>query len=255
MSHPQPGSVDPTENDASGPAAAALGGGIARAMRAGADGESLSAGGVLSALGGIRGVLETVVPSLLFLVLFIITKDARISAIIPGVCAIVMVAIRLVRREPLVSALSGMLGVGLAVLITLITGRGIDFYLWGFVVNILWGSGLLISVLVGWPAIGFLIGGLNGDFTGWRKRFEVRRMAMLLTLLWLGMFLARLAVQLPLYLAGEVEALGVARIAMGVPLFAGVIIVTWFAARRTLRSSDDSQPENGVISGENTPSE
>ncbi|KUF06979.1 DUF3159 domain-containing protein [Leucobacter sp. G161] len=236
------------------PRLAALNGGIARAVRAGAEGEDLSAASVFNAIGGVRGVMEAVVPSLLFVVLFVITKDARLSALVPGGLALLLVIMRLVQRETIVSALSGVLGVGIAVIITLITGRGVDYFLSGFIVNIAWGAGLLISILVGWPAVGLLIGMLNGDMRGWRKSPKVRRTALWLTVMWLGLFVARLAVQLPMYLAERVEALGVARIVMGVPLFAVIIVVTWFVVRRLQSSSDDSPGKKGVISGENTPS-
>lgn len=232
----------------------ALNGGIARAVRAGAEGEDLSAAGVFGAIGGVRGVIEAIVPSLLFVVLFVITKDARLSALVPGGLALLLVIMRLVQRETIVSALSGVLGVGIAVIITLITGRGVDYFLSGFVVNIAWSAGLLISILVGWPAIGLLIGMLNGDMRGWRKHSKTRRTALWLTVMWLGLFVARLAVQLPMYLSERVEALGVARIVMGVPLFAAIIVVTWFVVRRLQSSSDDSPDKKGVISGENTPS-
>uniref|UniRef100_UPI003A865D0B DUF3159 domain-containing protein n=1 Tax=Leucobacter sp. BZR 635 TaxID=3378705 RepID=UPI003A865D0B len=234
---------------------ASLNGGIARAVRAGAEGEDLTAAGVFQAIGGVRGVVEAIVPSLLFVVLFVVTQDARLSALVPGGLALLLVALRLIQREPVVSALSGMLGVGIAVIITLVTGRGVDYFLSGFIVNIAWGTGLLASILVGWPAVGLLIGMLDGDMRGWRKNRRVRRTALWLTVMWLGLFVARLAVQLPMYLAERVEALGVARIVMGVPFFAVIIIVTWFAVRRLRSSSDDSPDKKGVISGENTPSE
>ncbi|GAA1564683.1 uncharacterized protein DUF3159 [Mycolicibacterium mucogenicum 261Sha1.1M5] len=254
---PDPDQTPEPPHDAAAAAGArlpGLNGGIARAVRAGADGEELTAQGVFAAIGGVRGLLEAIVPSLIFVVLFVITKDARLSALVPGALALLLVLVRLVRRETIVSALSGMLGVGVAVIITLITGRGVDYFLSGFVVNIAWGLGLLISILVGWPAVGLLIGMLDGDMRGWRKQTRVRRTALWLTVMWLGLFVARLAVQLPMYLSERVEALGVARIVMGVPLFAVIIVATWFAVQRLRSSSDDSNGEKGVISGENTPS-
>ena len=51
--------------------------------------------------------------------------------------------------------------------------------------------------------------------------------------MWAGLFLLRLAVQVPLYFAGAVVALGVARTAMGLPLFALGIWLTWLMVRRT----------------------
>ncbi|WP_130455534.1 DUF3159 domain-containing protein [Leucobacter luti] len=218
-------------------------GGMARAVQAGAAGEELNAQSVLAAIGGWRGVAETLLPSLIFLGIFVPTQDARLAAIVPGVLAVLLFVIRLVRRETPVSALSGMLGVGIAVLITLVTGRGVDYFLWGFVINAVWSLGLLISLLVGWPAIGLVIGFVRGDLKGWRRDLRLKRAGTLLTLLWLAMFIARLAVQLPMYLSEQVAALGTARIVMGTPLFAAVIIVTWFGVRRVAKSSDESKPD------------
>ncbi|WP_025132843.1 DUF3159 domain-containing protein [Leucobacter sp. PH1c] len=230
-------------------------GGMARAVQAGASGEELTAESVLAAIGGWRGVAETLLPSLLFLGIYVPTQDARLAAIIPGALALVLFVVRLIRRETPVSALSGMLGVGIAVVITLVTGRGVDYFVWGFVINAAWSLGLLISLLVGWPAIGLAIGFTRGNFRAWRRDLRLRRAATLLTLLWLAMFVARLAVQLPMYLSEQVAALGTARIVMGTPLFAAVIAVTWFAVRRVSKSSDDSKPDIVGSTGQNAPPE
>ncbi|MEB4616175.1 DUF3159 domain-containing protein, partial [Leucobacter sp. M11] len=52
------------------------------------------------------------------------------------------------------------------------------------------------------------------------------------TLVWVGLFAARLAVQVPLYLANNADLLGLARIVMGMPLFALVVLFTWLTLRR-----------------------
>lgn len=256
-----PNAADPAESTvapasrAEAFATSALGSGMGQAVRAGATGESLSARSVLGAIGGWRGIAETIVPSLVFLTLYVFTQDARLSAIVPGVLAILLIAIRLVRREPLVSAISGMLGVGIAVVITLVTGRGVDYFLSGFVINAAYALALLLSILIGWPVLGFVIGLLRGDVLGWRKDPRARRIALIVTLLWLALFVARLAVQLPMYLAEQVEALGVARLVMGTPLFALVIVATWLIARTQRRSSSDDQSDESVdITGHNADS-
>lgn len=260
-----PGRPDEPEGSAEGqePAAAdsearpadrLMRGPMAQAVRAGASGERVTASGLLSALGGWLGIVETVVPALLFVVIYVVSRDARLSALVPGGLALVMVVIRLVRRQTLVAALSGLLGVGIAVLITLITGRGVDYFLSGFVTNAVWAVGLTASILFGWPALGIIIGLLRGELRSWRRDVRIRRTATLLTLLWLGLFVARLAVQIPLYLDDRVEALGIARIAMGIPLFAVIIVVTWFVVRRLLPSSDDSDGRTLENTGEDTSS-
>lgn len=224
--------------------------GLANALQAGASGETLSGAGLLAAIGGWRGVAEAMVPGILFLCLYLPTQDARLSAAIPGALAVVLVVVRLVRREPLVSAISGMLGVGIAVLITLITGRGIDYYLSGFVINAVWALGLFVSLIVRWPLMGFVIGIFRGSVTGWRSDHALRRAATLLTLLWLAMFVARLAVQLPFYLNEQVEALGIARLVMGTPLYALLVVATWVWARRAFRSSDELRESRQASSSE-----
>jgi hypothetical protein len=53
------------------------------------------------------------------------------------------------------------------------------------------------------------------------------------TWLWAGLFLLRLLIQLPLYLAGAVVALGVARTALGLPVFGLGLWLTWLLVRRS----------------------
>ena len=57
-------------------------------------------------------------------------------------------------------------------------------------------------------------------------------------------FFARLAVQLPLYLAGDVTALGTLKLIMGLPLFAPLIAVTWLVVRALYpRTPDAGTPQ------------
>ncbi|MGR4009714.1 DUF3159 domain-containing protein [Leucobacter sp. 1207-22] len=227
-----------SESDAAPNQPKNIGGSMGRAVAAATSGEDLTAEGVLRTIGGWRGVVETIVPAFVFIVIFAITQEARTAALASGALAIVAVIVRLVQRETIVAALSGALGVGIAVLITLITGRGVDYFLSGFIVNAAWSLGLLVSIVVGWPAIGLILGFLRGDVTGWRKDRFVRRAAVWLTTLWLLLFLGRLVVQFPMYLANQVEMLGVARIVMGIPLFAAGVVVTWLVLRKLPKPED-----------------
>lgn len=231
-----------------------LSGGMGKAVRAGLSGEALSGRGVLDAIGGWRGIAETLVPGLLFLIVYSFTKDEKLAIVAPAALAVIAVSVRLIRKESPVSAISGALGVGIAVAATLVTGEGQGYYLPGFWINGAWITGLLISICVKWPLLGFAIGAFRGGLTAWRNDRSLRRVALWLTMLWLAMFVARLAIQLPLYYAGEVEALGIARLVMGTPLFALVIIFTWMVLSRLRQSSDDSPEETVENTGETPPS-
>jgi hypothetical protein len=51
---------------------------------------------------------------------------------------------------------------------------------------------------------------------------------------WVGQYLVRLAVFVPLYLAGQVVALTAARVALSWPLVAASLALSWWVLRRTL---------------------
>jgi hypothetical protein len=173
------------------------------------------------AIGGWRGVIDSSVPSALFLVVYVVggreLGPAVWAAVISGG---LIAALRLARRQSVQQVLSGFIGVAFCAWLVTRTGRAEDFYLPGLLTNVAYGVGLAISCLVGHPLLGYAVGAATGDLSGWRKVPEQRRAYALATWFFVGVFLLRLLVQVPLYLAGQVEALGVARLAMGWPLFA-----------------------------------
>ncbi|RGE19641.1 DUF3159 domain-containing protein [Leucobacter sp. wl10] len=218
--------------------------GLGRVVEAGLHGESVSARGLLQAIGGWRGIAETLLPATVYLAVFVFTRDARISAIAPLALAGLSFAWRLIRREPVQAALAGLLGVVVCVGVTLFTGRGEDYYLPGFWINAAWIVAHTVSLLVGWPLIGLLLGFLRGSLTEWRRVPVLRRAATVCTLFWIAAFAARLLVQLPLYFAAQngdtaaTDALGLARLLMGVPLFALAAILTWLVLSRVSAALD-----------------
>lgn len=205
--------------------------GLAKGISAGLSGEEVSASGVLNAVGGARGILEALLPGLLYLTTFVFTRDPYISVIAPSVIALLAFVVRLVQRQPLVTALSGLFGIAISVVTTVVTGRGEDYFLPGFWINGAWSVALIVSLLAGWPLIGFIVGALRGDITGWRQNRALKRAATVTSGIWLAMFVLRLAVQLPLYIMGDVTWLGIMRLVMGTPLFALVILATWLIFR------------------------
>lgn len=233
-----------------------MSGGLGRAVEAGLGGESISARGVLDAIGGWRGVVEALLPATVYLVFYVVTRDARVSAIAPLALAVVAILVRLLRKEPLSAAFSGFIGVVICVASTLFTGKAEDFFLPGFWINGIWIAAHAISLMVGWPLIGLLLGAFRGSLTEWRKVPVLRRAAAILSIFWILVFGARLVVQLPLYFTEQVEALGVARLVMGVPLFAIAVLFTWLVLSRVslavdARTQEDREGEDaGAADGE-----
>jgi hypothetical protein len=90
------------------------------------------------------------------------------------------------------------------------------------------------------PLVGVLWSVLNGSGFGWRADRRVRFGFDVATLIWAVFLLARFGVQRWLYEVQEVGWLGVARLAMGLPLTAVAALVTLWAIRRAVRSAPSS---------------
>lgn len=210
------------------------------ARRAGLDPSKHTSTGaaVWSAMGGVRGILESVLPSLAFVVLFTVTIDPEtrqgnlwVSLGVSVGLAVVFTLARLIAKSPPSAAIGGLLATAGAAVLSLVTGRGQDNFVLGFFTNSAYGTAFLASALIGWPLIGLAAGYLLGEGTRWRTDKRKRRAYTWLSIAWAALFAARLAVQLPLYFAGDVTALGTLKIVMGLPLFAPMLAVTWLVVR------------------------
>ena len=69
-----------------------------------------------------------------------------------------------------------------------------------------------------------------------------------LTLAWIAVSALRLAVQLPLYLAGNVTGLGTAKLLMGTPMQAVLLVGTFLVAKGVLEKSGILHPNARDIS-------
>lgn len=238
-STPEPESPVPAAVSTSGLLADGM---AAAARRAGftpaAEGEPISGHALLAAMGGIRGLVEAVLPGLLFLLTYTFTRDLIPALIAPILIGLVFAGLRVMKKQTVTQAVGGLVGIALSAVLALLTGKAEDFYLPGFWTNGVYGAALLVSVLVGWPLIGLAVGFLMGEGVAWRNDPSKRRVMTILTLCWVGLFVLRLAVQLPLYFAGNVEWLGATKLLMGIPLYAPLLVVSWLMVRSVYRKPD-----------------
>ncbi|WP_438352928.1 DUF3159 domain-containing protein [Microbacterium sp. CJ88] len=247
MSDRPAGDAEPVIDSAGDPAAtpsasetlsAALGG---AARRAGFDpSQGRTTGHVVwNAMGGWRGVLESVLPSLLFVIAYTLTNNLIVALAVSVGIAVVFTIARLVQKSPPSAAIGGLVAAGAAAVLALITGNPSDNFVPGLLTNLGYGLAMLVSALVGWPLIGLAAGFLMNDGTQWRRNRRRRRAFFWLTIAWAGLFAARLAVQFPIYLSSldpantvsALQLLGTLKIAMGLPLFAPLVAVTWLTVR------------------------
>lgn len=189
---------------------------------------------VLQSIGGVRGLAESILPGLLFTVVFTVLRDLQLSLIVALAVSAVFTVIRLVTRTPLTQALSGLVGVAICAFVANRTGNAEDFFLPGFFTNAAYIVGMVLSIAVRWPLAGLLFGFIRGEGTDWRKSAGRVRAYSLATWLIVTVLALRLIVQVPLYLADNIAALGATRVAMGVPLYALGLWFAWLVSRPAL---------------------
>lgn len=194
---------------------------------------------VLQSIGGVRGLAESILPGLLFTVIFTINRDLQVSLIAAVAVAAVFTVVRLLSRTPLTQALSGLVGVAICAFVANRTGNAEDFFLPGFITNAANIVAMVISIAVRWPLLGLLFGFIRGEGIEWRKHPSRVRAYSLATWLIAGVLALRLIVQVPLYLTDNVAALGATRIAMGVPLYALGLWFAWLVSRPALQKQQD----------------
>jgi hypothetical protein len=222
---------------------------------------------VLEQLGGWRGMLDATLPTLAFIVAngFAGLRTGIWAAL---ATAAVVFVLRLARRDSIQQAVSGLLGVGIAVVIAANSGQARDF----FVVGILRSAAIAVvlfgSVAVRRPLVGvaseFLapshLGGLaTHSLPGfgrrpaagaatvpqpvpdadeppperhWREDPRLVRAYNWLTVLWGATFALRALVQYVLYRRDDVALLSTMSLVLGLPVTAVALAVTlWVVSR------------------------
>ena len=179
------------------------------------------------AIGGWRGLIDSALPSMLFIVIFVFQKNLNNTLIASLALGAVLLVIRLIERKSLTQVFSGFLGLSISVFLTWRTKDASNFFLTGIVTNGIYVFFLLISVLIRKPLIGYLVGSLVGDTSGWLKHPLLVRAYTTVTWLWVAVFGLRLLVQIPLYLNDSIALLGSVKIFMGWPLYLFAVWLTY----------------------------
>jgi len=197
-------------------------------------GENPTPDALWAAVGRTRGLVEALLPGIGFITVYTLTGNLLWSVGAPALLSAIFILARAVTRSPVIGAVAGFIGVLASAGVALWSGRAEDNFLLGFVVNAIWVVALVVSIALGRPLIGVLYGALTGN-SGWRDDPTSKRVGTVATWLWVGVFSSRLALQVPLYLAGAVQALAATKLAMGVPLYAAALWMTWLLMRAVYR--------------------
>jgi hypothetical protein len=170
------------------------------------------------ALGGKRGMAEGAIPTAGFTLTYVLGNELKLALAVGGALAVLAMVIRIVQKQPVQFVVNSMVGIAIAAVFALRSGKAEDVFLPGIIYNAAYAAVMTMSVLARWPVVGLMIGSVTGDLTGWRQDPGVVRLCSRLTWLLVLPCAIRVAVQYPLYLAGEVGWLGATKIALGWPL-------------------------------------
>lgn len=201
------------------------------------------------ALGGTRGVVEASAPGLVFVIVYVLTHALVATLVAALAVALVACLIRLIQRQGVQQALSGLLGVAVGVIFAAATGRGENYFAWGIATNVAMSVAFVVSVLARRSLVGFFYAAATGLAKGWRTDASLRslrRRCDTLTWMWAGLFGLRVAVQAPLWAAGAVAELGIAKLVLGLPLFGLGAWATWWGLRAYSSSPSATSKDGGA---------
>jgi len=209
---------------------------------------------LIDAFGGVRGMVDMTVPGFVFVVVFTVTKNLQVSSYSAFGVTLLLALVRLVRRETLKHAFGGVLGVGISAYIAMKSGKAQDFYLPSMIYGVALGVAYAISAMVRWPLLGVFLGPVLGENMTWRTQNPGRLAAYTkATWVWVALFALRAAILFPLYWAGNVTWLGVAKIGLGVPPWLVAIYLSWLilskapppikVAAQEGERAEDAEPE------------
>jgi hypothetical protein len=187
---------------------------------------------VIGAFGGKKGLIDSGIPSIIFLLTFNIRKDLQEALFAAIAVSAVLAIIRLAMRDTIQHAISGFIGILICAWFANRTGNPSDLYIPKLLTNLGYGTLYLVTNLAGWPILGLMLGPILGENLAWRNNPARKRAYIQAGWLWVAMFFTRIAVQYPIYKSGNLNLLGTVNLAMGYPLFIATAYGSWLILRR-----------------------
>lgn len=192
------------------------------------------------ALGGPRGIVESAVPTALFTVVFLITKDIKLALVVSIGVTAALLLVRVVQRSSTQFVLNALVGIGIGAFFAYRASQsgGSEedvaraVFTPGLIYNGVYAVVIVLTILVGWPLVGFMVGSVMGDPTAWRSDEAMVKLCSQLTWVLAVPCVIRVAVQLPLWLDHQIGLLGASKIALGWPLqLASFAVMGWLLSR------------------------
>ncbi|MGW2461329.1 DUF3159 domain-containing protein [Streptomyces sp. NPDC004457] len=192
------------------------------------DARAVTEAALFEAFGGVRGMVETVLPGLLFVAIFTVNKNLHMAAIAALALSLILVVVRLAMKDTVKHAFSGVFGVAFGVVFAMFTGNAKDFYLPGMLYTLGLALAYIITTLAGVPLIGLILGPVFKENLSWRTRNPGRKKAYAkASWAWGLILLAKCAILFPLYWWADTTQLGWVLVILKIPPFLLAVWLTW----------------------------
>jgi Protein of unknown function (DUF3159) len=198
-------------------------------------------------LGGLRGLIESGIPVLVFVVANILWA-LRPAILVAAGSAVAIAVYRLTRKESIRHAINGLFGIAVGAIIAWKTGSAKNFYLPGILLSTAYGIAMLASIPLRVPLVGWVWALLTDRGSSqWRSDRGLVRTFSWLTALWAATYLAKTGIQAAIFQATSDSdpgtALGIARLVLGYPPYLLLIAVTvWVVRRRHPKAGTPAEP-------------
>jgi Protein of unknown function (DUF3159) len=207
------------------------------------------------ALGGRRGMVEAALPTITFTFTYVASNEIRLAIGASLGLALLLLVVRIVQRSSVQYVVNALVGIGVGCFFVWLGGRNggdqshqaLAYFVPGLIYNAGYAVAMVLSIVLRWPVVGLLVGGVADDPLAWRKDPQVLRLCSHLTWVLLVPCVLRVLVQAPIYFGGRsaehadpyVTALGVAKVSMGWPLqVAALTVMVWLLTRNRTPVSD-----------------
>lgn len=183
-------------------------------------------------IGGPRGAVESIVPPLAFVSVFVGTDSIGWSVGVALALAAIFAVWRIAEGKRPTRALSALLLVAISAYIAVKTDSAVAFFWPRVLVNLISALAFAVSILVRWPLLGVIVGPIVGTRMRWRQDPDLVRAYGKASWLWVALCLLRAAVLFPLIEENLLWGLAVTG-----AIFYGLVAITVYLSWRVIRRS------------------